>query len=571
LEASKGGNAFTVHTPVKAGNDEFPPDLILRYFNSYITDLGIDKNKFLSLGRFDDDDEKAPFKMPVLAIRLSSFRNGVSKLHGKVSRRMWSGLWPQVPISEVPITSITNGVHIKTWLSPEMDALYDRYLGVNWTNETIDDSIWKNITEIPDEELWRTHQRCKAHLISFARRRLKSQMQRRGTYHTELNWAEEVLDPEALTIGFARRFATYKRGNLLFRDAQRIMKILSNTDRPLQIIFAGKAHPRDTEGKEIIRQIIHFANQHNVRRRIVFLEDYDINVARYLVQGVDIWLNNPRPPLEASGTSGMKAAFNGALNVSTWDGWWCEGYAPQAGWVIGSGETYEDAAYQDMVESESMYNLLENEIIPLFYTRATDGIPRGWIHRMKHAIKRVTPMFNTHRMVSEYNERFYMPAADRWNDLTTDSLAKARELSAWQKNIHKAWKSISIKDVLVGTQCNGDGFVELKKTQTSLRVGAKLAIRTLVSIGDTNPDDVSIELYHGRVDSWGSIVEGESLKLKLSGDGQTKGEYWFEGLMPCTTSGRQGMVVRVLPANENLVNPHEPGLILWESGQFSSN
>ncbi|MCK5851375.1 MAG: alpha-glucan family phosphorylase, partial [Kiritimatiellae bacterium] len=324
FETTRVSNAFTVHTPVKAGNDEFPPEMIHKYFNTYLNDLGINKNELLALGRVDPDNNKETFKMPVLAIKLSSYKNGVSKLHGEVSRKMWSSLWPQVPIDEVPITSITNGVHIKTWLSEEMGSLYDRYLGPTWTEKTLEQrDSWEGIDQIPDEELWRTHQRNKEHLIAFARKRLKEQIQRRGTYHTELNWAQEVLDPEALTIGFARRFATYKRGNLLLRDPERLVKLLTNPQRPIQLIFAGKAHPKDTEGKEIIRRIIHFANQYNVRRRIIFIEDYDIDVARYMVRGVDIWLNNPRPPMEASGTSGMKAALNGALNMSTWDGWWC--------------------------------------------------------------------------------------------------------------------------------------------------------------------------------------------------------------------------------------------------------
>jgi len=296
-------------------------------------------------------------------------------------------------------------VHIKSWLSEEMISLYERYLGPNWSQQATDKAMWKNIEQIPDEELWRTHQLCKGRLVAFARNRLKAQIQRRGTYHTELNWAEEVLDPEALTIAFARRFAAYKRGNLLLSDPKRLVKLLSNPKQPVQLIFAGKAHPRDNEGKEIIRQIIHFANQYDVRRRIVFLEDYDINVARVLVRGVDVWLNNPRRPMEASGTSGMKAAINGAMNMSTLDGWWCEGYSPKAGWAIGSGENYEDPTYQDMVESQAIYNILENEVVPLFYTRSADNLPRGWIRRIKNSIKWITPRFNTDRMVMDYTQR----------------------------------------------------------------------------------------------------------------------------------------------------------------------
>jgi len=445
LEATRSGNVFTIHTPVKAGLDEFSVDLMDKYFENYFPELGINRKQFLGLGRINPDNDNESFEMPILALRLSSCVNGVSKLHGQVSRKMWVGLWPGVPVSEVPIVSITNGVHIKSWLSDEMNSLYERYIGPNWSDEAVSESIWERVDQIPDEQFWQAHQRCKGYLVAFARNRLKAQMQRRGTYHTELNWAEEVLDPEVLTIGFARRFATYKRGNLLLKDPSRLVKLLSDPKRPIQIVFAGKAHPRDTEGKEIIRQIIHFATQYDVRRRIVFLEDYDINVARVLVRGVDVWLNTPRRPMEASGTSGMKAAVNGALNISTLDGWWCEGYAPEGGWVIGTGESYEDAGYQDMVESQAIYNLLENEVAPLFYTRSADNLPRAWIFRVKNSIKRIAPLFNTHRMVGEYVRRFYNPTAAKWWYLTAEDCSGAKVLSAWKSNMKTACPEFAIR------------------------------------------------------------------------------------------------------------------------------
>ncbi|GAH49322.1 unnamed protein product, partial [marine sediment metagenome] len=273
-------------------------------------------------------------------------------------------IWPGLPLDEVPIKSITNGIHIKNWLSGEMNSLYERYLGPNWADETMDEQLWNNVEQIPDEEFWQIHQRCKEQLIVFARNRLKAQIERRGTYHTEMNHAEEILDSEALTIGFARRFAGYKRGNLLLKDPERLVKMLTDPERPIQIIFAGKAHPKDSEGKDIIRQIVNFANQHNVTRRLVFLENYDIDMARILLCGVDLWLNNPRRPMEASGTSGMKVAVNGGLNMSTLDGWWCEGYTPEGGWAIGAGQSYEDEDYRDRFESLAIYNILENEVIP---------------------------------------------------------------------------------------------------------------------------------------------------------------------------------------------------------------
>jgi len=563
VEATRAGNVFTIHTPVKAGLDEFRVGLMDKYFGSYFPTLGINRKRFLALGRMLSDDDSESFKMPILALRLSSYINGVSKLHGQVSREMWGALWPGVPVNEVPIISITNGIHVKNWLSEEMSCLYERYLGPNWADETMDKSVWDNVDQIPDEEFWRTHQRCKGQLIVFARNRLKAQMQRRGTYHSELNRAQEVLDPEALTIGFARRFACYKRGDLLLKDPQRLIRLLSDPKRPLQVIFAGKAHPRDTAGKDIIRQIIHFARQHNVRRRIVFLEDYDIDVARVLVRGVDIWLSNPRRPMEASGTSGMKAAVNGVLNMSTLDGWWCEGYTPEGGWVIGAGESYEDDDYQDLVESQAIYNMLENEIVPLYYTRSVDDLPRAWINRVKKSIKWIAPRFNTNRMVGQYTRRFYNPSAAKWRYLTAEAMARARAFSKWKSDMKQAWHEFAVKDVIMEVS-NGDVNEQLNPKRPQLKIGSQLSVRALVKLGSVSPDDVSVELYHGPVDTWGSIKDGSAVRMEYKEQTDKEDEHWFLGSMPCTQTGQQGVAVRILPRHPDLVNPCELGLILWE-------
>ncbi|MHC4498010.1 MAG: alpha-glucan family phosphorylase [Planctomycetota bacterium] len=563
VEATKAGNVFTMHTSVKAGLDEFSVELMDKYFGSYFPNLGINKKKFLALGRMDPDDDTESFKMPILALRLSSYRNGVSKLHGQVSRNMWSFLWPGVPVDEVPIKSITNGVHIRSWLSEEMNSLYERYFGPAWNDQTVKSLTWKSIQQIPDEELWRTHQRCKEHLIVFARNRLKTQMQRRGTYHTELNWAEEVLDPDVLTIGFARRFASYKRGNLLLRDPKKLVKLLTDPKRPVQVIFSGKAHPRDTEGKEIIRQIIHFASHYDVRRRIVFLEDYDISVARFLVCGVDVWLSTPRRPMEASSTSGMKAAVNGGLNMSTLDGWWCEGYIPEGGWVIGAGESYEDADYQDMVESQAIYNILQNEVVPLFYTHSADNLPRAWIRRVKNSIESITPRFNTDKMVRDYARRFYCPAAVRYGYLTAEAVSRAKALSKWKSNVRRAWPELAIKAVKAQGG-NGEGYVELNPKQRQLELGSKLSVRTLVKLGDLSPDDVSVELYHGSLDARGNIRDASVVRMAPEEASGRNGERWFVGLMTCRKTGQHGFAVRVLPRHIDLADPYELGLILWE-------
>jgi starch phosphorylase len=562
LEATRLSNVFTMHTPVKAGNDEFTPELINKYFASYFPKLGLSREQFLALGRIQPDKDSETFKMPVLAIRTSAYRNGVSKLHGKVSRAMWADLWPKLPTSEVPIQSVTNGIHAKSFVSPELISLFERYLGLNWDEEIADESLWLGADQIPDEELWRIHQRCKENLISFIRKQLKKQLQRRGTYHTELGWAEEVLDPEALTIGFARRFVTYKRGNLLLKDTERFIKLLNSTDKPVQIIYAGKAHPNDEQGKEIIRQLIHFASRNDVRRRLIFLEDYNIDIARYLVQGVDIWLNNPRPPMEASGTSGMKAAMNGALNVSTLDGWWCEGYTLNGGWVIGAGETYDDYDYQDKVESETIFNLFENEIVPLFYTRSGDNLPRAWIHRMKNSIKYITPRFNTHRMVAEYASRFYKPAAQMWQTFEDSGMKKAKDLSCWKNMIRQEWNNVKVEDVDVQMR-NGKEAVPLGSNAASIEVGCELQISANVRLGKLKAQDVSVQIYHGIVDSWGNIDHG-SVK-HMTDTEQKENVHLFTGTIRCTRSGKCGFAIRVMPKHEELAEVYEPGLITWES------
>lgn len=565
VEATRSGNVFTVHTLVKAGLDEFDVELMDKYFGSYFPHLGVNRRQFLTLGRMLPDDEHEPFKMPVLAIRLSGYINGVSKLHGQISREVWGSLWPGVPEKEVPIISVTNGIHMKTWLADEMGSLFQRYMGPTWSEGVFDKSAWDSVDQIPDEELWSVHQRCKEQLIVFARKRLMSQMQRRGRCHGELRQAEEVLDPEALTIGFARRFAAYKRGDLLLKDAERLAKLLNNPDRPVQIIFAGKAHPKDIGGKEIIRRIVRFASEETVRRRIVFLEDYDIDVARFLVRGVDVWLNNPIRPMEASGTSGMKAAVNGVLNMSTLDGWWPEGYVPDGGWVIGDDEEYQDREYRDMVEAESIYSILENEVVPLFYTRSADSLPRTWIRQMKTTIKWVAPRFNTHRMLAEYTRRFYNPAAARYRYLAAEAMTRAKAFSRWKSEIRQAWPEFAVKDVEVNV-CDGQDEEQLNPRQPQLKVGSELNVRALVKLGRVSPEDVSVQLYYGPTDSWGNIQEGSPMPMSHEQGAGNDGEHWFTGVMQCKATGQHGVAVRVLPNHPDQVNPYDLGLILWEKG-----
>jgi starch phosphorylase len=550
IEAVKAGTVFTTHTPVPAGNDAFPPHMVDQYFGDFMKSLRVDRHSFLALGRENPHNEGENFSMTVLAIRTANVSNGVSKLHGAVSRRMWKNIFPGLPESEVPITSITNGVHTQTWVAPEIGALYDRYLGNAWQEQPTAFEVWKRAEHIPDAELWRTHERCRERLVALARVRLQKQRERLGATRADILAAEEVLDPEALTIGFARRFATYKRGTLVFRNLERLNAILNNKDRPVQLVFAGKAHPKDQGGKDLIAQVVQFSRRPEFRRRVVFLEDYEMNLARHLVQGVDVWLNNPRRPLEASGTSGMKVCVNGGINLSILDGWWDEGYLGDNGWRIGSGEEFSDQHYQDEVESSALYDLIEREIVPEFYTRGADGLPRGWIKRMKRSISTNVAVFNTNRMVREYAEISYLPSHRREARLSTHDFARARQLSAWRKKLLERWRDIRVEEVS-------------PPPTEALHVGDELQVKARVHLGGLSPEDVEVQLYHGAIDSLGEIAAPRSSVLRPDGFAGGNHTASFAGSVACAASGQYGFSVRVLPRNPDLPHPFEPGLVTW--------
>jgi starch phosphorylase len=402
---------FTTHTPVPAGHDVFPFNLVERYFHNYWPRLGLSREAFLKLGCADGDDHG--FNMTVLALRMSGQCNGVSKLHGAVSRRMWQGLWPEKSVDEVPISHVTNGVHVPSWIGDAMNRVYRKYLRPDWIDEQDDPALWERILDVPDGELWAAHMHLKRKLMALIRERARrARVERRDP--EQVLTSGTLLDPEALVIGFARRFATYKRATLIFHNLDRLKQLLHNQHRPVQFIFAGKAHPADDGGKRLIQHIYNAARDPAMGGRIAFIEDYDMQVARYLVQGVDVWLNNPRRPHEASGTSGQKAAVNGVPNLSVLDGWWAEGYDGANGWAIDAGQDeFENEWVQDNAEAEALYDLLEHEVVPLFYQQDADGVPRGWVRVMKEAIRTAAPVFCTRRMVKEYAERFYVPAARR--------------------------------------------------------------------------------------------------------------------------------------------------------------
>lgn len=545
-------NIFTTHTPVPAGIDMFPPELVARFFRNYYPSLNLDEEGFLALGREDVANRKQGFSMAVLAIRLADTYNGVSQLHGDVSRRMWHNIWPGVPVPEVPIKSVTNGIHTRTWLSPEIVYVLDRYLGEPWQNDPADQTVWEDVVSIPDEELWRAHERCREKLVVWARQQLREQLTRRGATFEAINAADAVFDPEALTIGFARRFATYKRGALLLRDIERLKRLLEDTKRPIQFIFAGKAHPADHEGKELIKSIVNFARDPAFRRKFAFIENYDMNVARYLVQGVDVWLNTPRRPYEASGTSGMKAAANGVLNCSVLDGWWVEGYAmdPSVGWAIGHGENYSDPNYQDQIESQALYDILEQQIIPTFYNRGIDGVPHEWVRRMKQCMRILAPTFSTNRMVREYAESFYIPAHRRGEMLAADSQKRGIELAHFKDHLRHHWGGIKV----VGVHTSGNGHY---------RVGETLQVEALVELPNLSPSDIRVELYAGTISSAGDEIENATAIPMEHVREVAPGRHLFLGKINCRSSGRQGFALRVIPGSSDMATPFEPGLILW--------
>jgi starch phosphorylase len=409
-DAVRATTIFTTHTPVPAGHDAFPFQLVEEPFSHYWESLGLERDQFLQLGAHQESWGEA-FNMTVLALHLAGYRNGVSRLHGQVTRKMWRSVWPEVPEDQVPITSVTNGVHVPTWIAQEMDRLYEKHLGRDWVTHHDDPALWERVLEISDDELWAVRQQLKRKLISFIRERVRWRWIRGQATPEQVLAAGTLLDPEALTIGFARRFATYKRAALIFQDMARLKRILQNPWRPVQIIFAGKAHPADEPGQRLIHQVYNLAKDESFGGQIAFLEDYDMHVARYLVQGVDIWLNTPRPPREASGTSGQKAALNGIPHLSILDGWWYEGYNGANGWAIGDGQEHTDCAARDQADAQSLYRLLEEEVVPLFYTRDRDDVPRGWMRVVKEAIRTCAPKFSARRMVKEYADLMYAPAA----------------------------------------------------------------------------------------------------------------------------------------------------------------
>jgi starch phosphorylase len=530
LEASRTNNVFTTHTSVPAGIDLFDAGMMYEYFNEYCREVGVGFDQLLSIGRSNPYDQQERFSMAILAIKTSSFRNAVSRLHRRVSQEMWQELWPKLPVWEVPITSITNGVHLPTWVSADFAELYDQYLQPDWREAYPDPKMWEQVRDIPEQELWEAHKRRKRRLIAFVRERAVNAAVNRKAPAAEIHRLQDVLNPDAFTIGFARRFATYKRATLLFRDKERLKRILTNHKMPVQIVIAGKAHPKDHPGKMLIREIVQLSRDPELVNHIVFVEDYSLVVGREMVQGVDLWLNNPRRGEEACGTSGMKAGINGVLNLSILDGWWDEAYEYSGGWAIGDREPYSED--QDEIHARAIYSILENEIVPMYYEGREEDVPEEWMRRMKQCLMHISPHFNCQRMVSEYLSQLYEPAHRAFTEVQSSDFAAARERDKWQQDVQKVWSDIRFVEIGPGP---GNSVVS----------GTAIPLRAAVSLAGLRPEDVRVEAVLGRVGANGDLEETQVMTLPpVDKNGDVV--VFAREFVPFQT-GRLGYSVRISP------------------------
>ena len=530
VEASRANNVFTTHTSVPAGIDLFGPDLMRQYFQAYCEAAAIPFEELLALGRRDSSNVDEHFSMAIAAFRTSAYRNAVSKLHCRVSQEMWQDLWPQLPVDEVPITSVTNGVHLPTWITGELADLYDRYLRPDWREGHHEADLWHHVLEIPDSELWEAHRRRKRRLVAFVRERSAQRARARNAPASEIKRLQDVLHPEALTIGFARRFATYKRATLFFRDIPRLKRILTNPDRPVQIVIAGKAHPADGPGKNLIREIVQWSHEADLANHVVFVEDYSMEVARELVGGVDLWLNTPRRGEEACGTSGMKAGLNGVLNFSILDGWFDEADEASGGWPIGDREPYSPD--RDDAHASGLYSSLEDEIVPLYYAKREHGVPVGWVARVKKSLQCLSVDFNCQRMVEEYGARLYEPAHHAFGRLSADHFKGARDKARWNSEVVAAWPRVSFESCSMGQS-------------TRVLARTHIPVEAVVDLAGLKPGDVRVEAVVGPVSADGQL---ENIAvLVLAPAGEANGLFKFHADYVPGSTGRLGFSVRITP------------------------
>ena len=540
---------FTTHTPVPAGNDIFPMSLIEKYFKGYWNKLGIDKDTFLHLGTKPNDSLETGFNMGILALKIAGKKNGVSKLHGAVSRELFGDVWPEIAANESPITHITNGIHTCSWLAPNLKELYNKYLIPYWQDSIQVQDIWKKIENIPNEKLWEEHMKRKEKLLKLVKENVTNSMRANGISYEEINEITSKLNPNALTIGFARRFATYKRATLIFRDLERITQILNDESRPVQLIFAGKAHPADKEGQDLIRYIYEISRKPQFKGKIFILENYNIGIARYLVSGVDVWLNNPRRPMEASGTSGQKASVNGVINFSVLDGWWAEGYNSKNGWTIGTNDEYSSYEIQDDADSNSIYYALENKIIPTYYEKNKNGMSDKWVNIMKNSIISTGGKYSTSRMLCDYTEKLYMPLVDLYNKYYKD-LSNVADLNEWKDKIAINWDKIKIEQIN-----NLDNI--------SIDAGNKIDVTCKVTLPDINVENINVEVYAGRITDNGTIEDITIIPMELSESKEEIREYIYKAKLELTTGGNYGYTFRVMPKHEMILDSENLNLVKW--------
>ena len=540
---------FTTHTPVPAGNDIFPMELVEKYFKGYWTKLGIDKETFLRLGNKPNDDLKSGFNMGILALKIAGKKNGVSKLHGAVSRELFGDVWPAIAANESPITHITNGIHTCSWLAPNLKKLYNEYLIPYWQDNIQIEDTWKKIENIPNDRLWAEHKKRKERLIELVKQNITDNMRANGKSYDEIAEITSKLNPNALTIGFARRFATYKRATLIFRDLERITQILNNTERPVQLIFAGKAHPADKEGQDLIRYIHEISMKPQFKGKIFILENYNIGIARYLVSGVDVWLNNPRRPMEASGTSGQKASVNGVINFSVLDGWWAEGYNAKNGWTIGTNDEYSSYEIQDDADSRSIYHTLENKIIPTYYEQDKNGLSEKWLRIMKNSIISTGGRYSTSRMVCDYVNKLYMPLIELNQKYYTD-LSNVADFAEWKDKVNLNWDKIKIE------QYNNLDNI-------SIDAGNQIEVNCKVTLPDVSADNINVEVYAGRITDNGTIENITIVPMELMNKNDEAREYTYKAKLELTTGGNYGYTFRVMPKHEMLLDAENLNLIKW--------
>ena len=540
---------FTTHTPVPAGNDIFPLDLVEKYFKDFWPRLGISKEEFLKLGMKPTQDLEPGFNMGILALKIAGKKNGVSKLHGAVSRELFGEVWPEIAANESPITYVTNGIHTCSWLSPRLKELYNKYLIPYWQDNIHLDKTWEKVKDIPDQELWEAHMQRKEKLLNLVKDSTVNRLRRSGYSYEKINDIVSKINPNALTIGFARRFATYKRATLIFRDLERITQILNNQERPVQIIFAGKAHPADKEGQDLIKYIHEVSMMPQFKGKIFLLENYNIAMSRYLVSGVDVWLNNPRRPMEASGTSGQKASVNGVINFSVLDGWWAEGYNQYNGWTIGTNAEFDSYEAQDNADSESLYRTLESKIVPMYYNKDKDGMSSKWIETMKNSIISTGGKYSTARMLVDYTNNLYIPLCNLTKTYYED-IDNVAAFNMWKKDIACNWKDIKI------TQVNNLDNI-------TIDAGNNIEVRCEVELPNINQENIDVEVYYGKILDNGIVENVSIIPMKLEKQDEETRKYYYVAKIELITGGNYGYTFRVMPKHEMILEPTNLNLVKW--------